>query len=973
MKTILHRSLLLSALSLLAGTIMLQASFSKSRVYFGRLKYAPVTRPVKEHLADFVSSNMLHANSSTTTVNWTGAVSADWSNAGNWSTNSVPDSADSVKIGFVSYTRQPVISSNVRVAYVLFGGSIPDTLTINAGDTLRVGGSIVQGHNFDSAIPKTLLRGNGSIYCDSLIVGNNVLPRIVVTKTAIMTSTIAALNISGNLVVRSCTIDLLSGGVANNNSLFSLEGGQLTLAGRIVLDNLVPPYVASLPQSKPLAKFQININSSQNATLVLSDSSSVVSTHSGCDTIDFYNHVAGTGKSVVQYAGGNQILYTNNTDGIDTLPYTYQNLLVTAAGNKTAGTLETGNSLNVGGDLSVTSGTLDLQTYAAACTVYGNYTNRAVTRVGSPGITFKGPNFFNSNQFNYDNALVTFSGGTQNLTDSTSAGTNLRMVVFADTGIKHIHRGTFAIIDSGRVSLSNNVTVTVDTTATFILRSDSLSTAAITAIPSGSVITGIVNAEWFVQGSWTNTSLRTYRLMSSAVNHTSKTDGTGDYNLNWLKGTTLYDGAILTGTSGSANGFDLNGGPTIYLYREDVNYNNGAFTSGNYRGMNKINNTDLNDIGTQKRFTTSALADTTVRLPIGNGAFFFFRGNRVNPNGTTSGTKTTQPYNYPESVTFTNKGTVNQGQVQVRIYFRNDNYLSYTDSAYVSNSQVRGFNMVGNPYPSAINWDNFSATDSTASIYGPGLSDTISFYNPVTKVFDTYVANPAHNRDSIYNGSGSATNIIASGKGFFVRVDPTSPNKLTASLRFREQAKFNPPTVSGSRSMARKTGALKTGTRANAVAKVQKVVATPKHRSIELRLLQEKIPLGEALISFSGSAKVIRNPVVPLMDLDGGAVPQTLLATFSATRTPVVSNRMALPAKVTSIPLYIGALQTGTYALSLYSAAYIPMRYAISLYDQLTKTTLDLRKHNRYNFKIDNTYKQKGNNRFTLTITPHDK
>ncbi|MGN6640949.1 MAG: hypothetical protein ACTHJ8_18710, partial [Mucilaginibacter sp.] len=881
-----------------------------------------------------VNSNSKSSDTTGSTFNWTGAANSDWSNSANWSNNAVPGSADSVRIGYVSFTHQPVISANTQVAYLQFGGSAPDTLTVNSADTLWVSGSIVQGHNADNAVPSTLLQGNGSIRCDSLIVGNNVLPKVVGGKSSLMISRVAFLNISGNLVIRSCTIDLLSGGIGHNNSLFSLEGGQLTVSGQIVLDNLLPAYLDSLANSKPLAKFRININSSQNATLVLTDSSSVVGTHAGCDSIDFYNYVFGTGKSIVEYAGVNQLLYTNNMAGIDTLPYTYQNLAVTAAGTKVAGAVMSRNHLNIGGDLSVTGGTLDLQTNAAACMVYGNYTNRSVTNVGSPGMVFKGPSFFNSNQFNHDNAWVTFSGGTQNLTDSTSSGTNLRFVAFADTGIKHIHRGTFAIIPSGKVSLSNSVNVTVDTTSTFILRSDSTGTAALTAIPSGSVINGIVNAEWFAQGSWTNLNARGYRIISSPVNHTGNTDGKGDYHVNWLKGTTPYNGSIITGPFSGLDsaGFDLNGNPTLYIYREDVNYSNGSFTSGNYRGMNKINNTDPNNIGTQKRFTITPVADTTIRLPIGNGVLFFFRGNRVSPNGTTSGTKTVSPFNYPESVTFTNKGTINQGKVQVKLYFRNDNYLSYTDSSYISNAQSRGLNQVGNPYPSAINWDNFSQTDSTASIYGPGLSDTIQVYDPIAKVFNIYIADSTHNRDSIYNGSGSATNIIASGEGFFVHVNPTLPNRLTASLRFREAAKFNPPSTMGAMMLsARQADGLQSKNITGVTGKSKALRKAASLRYVRISLRKAGQIQSAVTFDLTSAAGASVPPIVPPDPDSALTLTAMIYGQVSNKKAAVIPLR--LPARSAQVPVYTDAEQNGTYELGMDEVSNLSPGYSAKLKD----------------------------------------
>lgn len=913
-------------------------------------------------------------------VNWTGATSTAWSAAGNWSTGVVPDTSSAVQIGITPYTNQPVISANTSIASLTFGGPKAVSLTINTGDTLRISGSIIQGHTGDDQPPSTVLQGTGSIVCGSVIAGNNVLPKLVLVQTTQLISRIASLTVTGNIAVNSTTTDLLSGGFGYNNSLFTLERGTLTLGGKITLDNFYPAYLDSLPGKKPLSKFMIQTDSAVNATLILSDSSALSMAHTGYDSVDFYRP-GSTGRSVVRYSGNNQLFFTNNQAGLDTLPYTYQDASIATAGRKTAGVGSTSNHVTIGGDLRILTGDLDLQSFGAATTVYGNFVNHDTINVGTPGIVFKGASFINSKAFNYNDGMVTFSGATQNLTDSTTTGsTNLRRVTFSDTGTKHIQHGVFAIIPSGRVNLANNVTVQVDSAGTFILRSDSTSTAAITPIPSGSVITGIVNAEWFVQGSWVDLTRRAYRSLSSPVNHTGNTNGTGDYNIVWLNGTTNYDGAIITGPSGSTNGFyNPAGNPTVYLNREDVSSSGSSFTSGNYKGMNKINNTDLNDIGTQKRFTTTAVPDTTIRLHIGNAVLFFFRGNKVSPNGTTAGTKTTTPYNYPESVTFTNKGTVNQGQVQVRLYYRNNDYLSYTDSSYISNAGARGFNFVGNPYPSPINWDNFSSTDSTASIYGPGLSDTIQIIHPSqpqTPPYDYYVADPSHDRNQVYSGTGSATNVLAAGQGFFVKVSASSPNKLTASLRFREAAKFNPPDTSTMMSMmlarAVASPAATRTAKATGSHQAKKQTAKPVRTGISRSYIRLKLAQGkqeaELLISFS-SAKIIAAPAMQLADPDikdtGSAL--SLFSYSTANRLPV-ANSYKLPARSQTISLHANAAISGSYNLEMSELRNIPVIYRIILKDKLNGRSTDLRKQRKYSFQVDKTNKSSYGDRFELLI-----
>ena len=904
--------------------------------------------------------------------NWTGGESSEWTNPENWSSGTVPGSSDQALIGLVPFTNQPAVNSNIQVGNILFGGPVAVNLTVNSGNTLQVNGSMIQSHSSDNTIPATTLLGNGSIVCNAIAVGNNILSKVVGVKNTVFTSKVASLTVSDSLVVTSATIDLLSGGVANNNATFSLEGGTLTVAGHIKLDNFVPSYMDSIPPLKPLAKFVINISSSLNATLAISDSALFVVKHRMLDSIDFYHYTSGTGKSIVSYQGANQLVYTNNSISVDTTSYTYQDLSISGTGVKVAGNNSTGNVFSVGGDLSITGGTLDMNAFLAYATVYGNFSNTAGLHLGYPGINFKGATFYNSGMLRDTTANVSFSGSTQTLTDATTTGgTNFDRVSFANTGTKTIQSGTFAVIPKGKLSLSNNAILTVGSSGTLILRSDSTGTASVTPIPSGSTLTGIVNAEWFVQGSLTSTLMRTYRPVSPPVNHTGNTNGTGYYNFNWIKGTTNFNGAFILGPNGVTAGFDTVGNPSIFIYREDVDTSEAGFTTGNFRGVNRIDPTG-NDLGTQARFTVTPVADTTINLPIANGAWFFYRGNRVKSNGTTAGTKISPPYNYPESVIFTDKGTVNQGQVQVKVYFRSDNYLSYTKSPAITNGTSKGFNLVGNPYPSGLNWDNFSATDSTASIYGPGLQGKITFYDPVSKEFQTYTADPSHNRNQVYPGSGSAaSNVIASGEAFFVQVDSTSANRYTAQLRFREAAKFNPPDTSHSMMMLRaRTTLLKsTATPAKNLNSHRKVVTGPGELVIHLSPADKPNTSDHILIRFSNTAVYGYRRFEDVLKPETSPGQTVTLLSWSANHKALSVNTIPLPVHSASVGLQVAALQSGNYNLSVDKIQNVPTGYLLRIKDRLTGKLQDIRKQPNYTFKITKSNKTTYGDRFELVIT----
>jgi hypothetical protein len=223
---------------------------------------------------------------------------------------------------------------------------------------------------------------------------------------------------------------------------------------------------------------------------------------------------------------------------------------------------------------------------------------------------------------------------------------------------------------------------------------------------------------------------------------------------------------------------------------------------------------------------------------------------------------------------------------------------------------------------------------------------------------------------------GAATNIIASGEGFLVRIDPNSPNKLTASLRFRESAKFNPPDTSGGGLLMLKAArgadilsVVKPKPGANPRQNV--VLSVPTRQSLGLKLLKGRTEVGRAEITFSVNNQTDDGP--PLPPEPFGGLTQPALATYSATHNLVTANNLSLRPETTNIPLYVSVPHSGSYQLNLYALKGLSAGYHISLYDQLTKVTVDLRKNNKYQFNIAKVNKSGYGSRFTLIIKHNAK
>ena len=917
-------------------------------------------------------------------VNWTGAVSTDWANGSNWSSGVVPGPTDNVQIGSIKFTAQPAISGNVQIHNLTFGAAFQVVLTIPGGYTLIVSNKIVQDHAADNQLAVTLVTGAGALTCNSVMVGDLTSPRFVQTKTTTFAAKLANFNITGNIDLNSVTANLLTGGVANNNSLFSLQGGVLNLGGKINTNTSLPESCNSFGGNSPNDKFSIDINSDQDAVLKLTDSSAVNILNPDYATVDFFNHLSGNGRSKVEYTGANQIVYTNTIAGIDSSPYNYQDLTISGAGIKTAGSDSTGNQLNIAGNLVINSATLDLKAFAPQTLVNGDFRNLGTVNFGTATTTINGASFFNSGSFNAGSGVIQFSGVTQSLVDSTLNGTDFRRVGFNNSGVKNIQSGKFAVVPKGKVRLSNMAKLTVVPGAMLIVRADSTGAAAVAALPSGCSVTGQVSVEQFIQGSLylKNTVARGYLRFSSPVNFTGTTSGDRAYNITYLIGTNDYNG-IATGGPDDG-GFSIATNPTLYLYREDIGACGGSYTCGNYIGLTKINYPDQNIVGTRSRFSSSTIPDTTLTLPIGTGLMVYFLGNKVLSNGSTTGTKGAPPLNYPESVTLTNTGTINQNNVQFRDWFRSDYHLSYTNSPLINNTGYNANSLFGNPYPAPVNWDNFSSTDSTSSIYAPNMTRSFYIYNTITHQSNAYVADSTHDKTLIYNGTGQATNVLASSQGFIVKVDALSANPYAASLRFKEAAKFDPDAVSwpgmpvGNQSFAiaqKQVNRPVSASLNKSLSSNIKTHASPNKKApvadqfFRLKLIQDTVNYDDILIRFGEGATDRYDPREDAYDLGGSEEATTMLSSYSSDHIPLSINKIPPPALSKAILLFTDAKESGRYSLLAGALENMPANYRIMLKDKLAKKIVDLRVLSRYEFVIDKNKKASFGDRFELIIS----
>ena len=444
-----------------------------------------------------------------------------------------------------------------------------------------------------------------------------------------------------------------------------------------------------------------------------------------------------------------------------------------------------------------------------------------------------------------------------------------------------------------------------------ILKSTATETAEIPAIPSGYSISGTVSAERFYTGG---TNYRGYRFISSPVNA-----GSGVYSINYL-----LNSCYVTGTTGTAGGFDKQGNPTIYIFRENMAPAYTSFTNSCFRGINNITASPVYELDSETG---------TYSIPVGNGVLFFFRGNR---NAAPMATETTPTY-VPTSATTLASGLLNQGTITVRDWYTPASVnLGYTTTA--GNSTVRGWNLMGNPYPSAIDWDLFSSTTSTAAIYGPYLTGYIYMRDQVTKNYGAYLAGSGG------IGTDNATHIIPSGVGFFVHTINAS-----AQLIFTEAAKV-PTQVTGT--------ALFMG----------KPVASSVNQYLRFKLSKDSLNYDENIIRFNSQAHNAYDPNEDAIYFSGDGV--VGMSNFSSDSVGLAINQLPLPKQdPLTIRLRVYTTTSGSYQLQMEDIVAVPQLFDIWLMDAYKKDSVDMRINPNYTFSIDKSDTNSfGNNRFKLVI-----
>ena len=931
----------------------------------------------------FIFSIIINIKNATaaTTYTWTGGTSGNWTTASNWSPSTgYPGSSGSTDIAIINTSNATVTctaSLNISVLKsttygvsgitIKFSGS--PTFTISSGLSIAQPSSAATGITFTGAGTASIAGTSSFAYNSSMSITTGATVSFAASSVIDFTANQGSLNNSATLKLLSgCNFKLgygaslvNSGTVTATSATFTMSGSPTSISNTGTFNATSTAFTLtgsgiSIANSSSgvftTNKCTFTSNNSSNtftnsatyrdhgSTFNITGQSDVISNNGA--TANFH----GSGTTITFSTGNNNHSITNSgtftIDSLSTITLGTQNCVITNTGTFISGSSANPSTFNLSGqDSNITNSsggtfTDDGSTFNLTDGSSGNEINNSGT--------FSGSNSYIDLQGSYSNitnnsggAFTVNGGGTiyeeggSTANKVTNAGTfyagtsnsSCEIILDDNSSILNQSTGTFYLGSTSYIHYYNtsahNCNITNTSGGTFTLQSDSYGSAAIDAIPQGvsNTVTGTFNVQRYLQGG---SGYRSYRMLSSQV-YAATVSSVNVYAINYLKKSIFLTGTTTTG------GFDntVAANPSLYLYRENLTPAFTTYLNSNFIGINKINNAtsyaySMND----------ATYTSTYNIPAGSGYLCWFRGDR----STSFAYKTTAPFPTPESTTLTATGTINTGSISARNWFNPSvTTLSYTASTSVT---YRGFNLVGNPYPSTIDWETYQ-TSSGAGIYGNSISSTIYLLNPKTQNFDTY------QKGGTYTNHG--TRYIASGQAFFVKASCTC-----AQVIFYETAKA---------ATSQNTGLnLFMG---------QPADLTINNQYLRLQLAKDTVHTDDIVIRFNkGAVTQFDDSVDAIYKTGFGKVS---LASLSSDLVPLAISVQPLPKTSETIGLTIHTHADTIYSLNMKDLVGIPQLFDIWLMDAYKKDSLDMRHNTTYRFNVlkndTNTF---GSKRFTLVI-----
>ena len=787
--------------------------------------------------------------------------------------------------------RTASVSGNWSSTATWGGSSVPvagDAVTINSGVVVTV-----DVNSACTSINFTAPSANNGI----TISGTNSL---TVSGACTMNRPSSDFNTQFNINAGSCTLGSLAmgGSSSSRNTTLNITTGSCTISGNLTTatHGSTAGQIINLTSTGSVTFTGTLVTITLNAT-----TGTVTYNSAGSQNIvaTTYNNLTIGGSGTKSLAGTSTV--SNDLTINSGVTFSQGSRTLTLRGdliNNGTHTISSG-AITISGTLDqsikgfITTGTVSMTKTAGTATFTSNVSGGAFTLNGNGGTlnlgsglthTFTGTFTRTNGTLNGGSSTINIGGTTSGTGGSFTASTST--VNYSAAGSQTIFPFNYynlSISTSGTktinaaTTVSNELDVNAGTLATggFLTLTSTATNTARLGTATGT-ITGNVTVQRFIPGG---ADKRKWRFLSSPVNVSGS-----------IALSQIVDDILITAPAGSAAGFDVNtvnpaNTASLRTYDESVT---GASSNG-WVDPTNITNT----------------------VSTGKGMEVFVRGTR----------SLTDPYlnwTTPDDVTIDYVGTFNTGSISPTI--------TYTPSVGGATT-ADGFNLVGNPYASSIDFTNNGLTLTN-------VDDKFWSYNPNTGSYGIYDAGLADSTNSI-------TRYIASGQAFFIRANAASP-----IITFTE--------------------AIKVAATGNNYFKGNASQAT--HAILRMKISNDSLNADEALVVLDESASCNTGDVHDAGKLFNDALN---LYTVSDDHSNLTINALPCIKNVDTINVsvfsYNGAnIMTIPHHFEFSGMSTFPSTKYIYLKDEYTNTLTNLNSTSTYDFNITTDAASWGNTRFKL-------
>lgn len=712
----------------------------------------------------------------------------------------------------------------------------------------------------------------------------------------------ATVNLNGTITLQGSiqltTGTLNIGNAANQNLRFdggslSIAGGTLNVAG--VIDRVNTSSIINYTQSAgDVYTCKTGCGTSSNYPLTADVDGSVFNVSNG--TIQICNGVSNRGFYLngitgASFSGGTLVVGNSFSSGTQTIQIntssTIPNLQVNNA-NVTA-QLNT-NSLTVSNNVTISAGTFNANNLNV--TVGGDWLN-------------------NSNAFVPGTGTVTFSkAGSQNIsrTTGTESFYNLN---FNTSGTKTLG----SAITANNLSVANGVTLDVSASNYNISLTGNWTNSGSFIYRNGTVTFNGTSAQNIIGATdWYNITINNsagvnissgsqnlYNKLTptlgtfstGANNFTLKASSTNTARIGAFGASSSFSGNAIVesfaagGTTGWASLGTTNTGGTLAKWLDDfpmAGFTGATGAAGGFVSVYTYNES-IND---SSDYRWVAATNITNALTPGKGYLVYLGDGATSTN----------------DITIETDGAITQGNFNFGVTYLNSSLGSAED----------GWNLIANPYPSAIDWDAAGWTKTN-------VSGTIYVYNADIGNYATYSTGGA--------STNGGSRYIAAGQGFFVKASAASP-----SLILTESCKTdnNPNLLRLGSNHKAQPGFIRVKAQGYANFKDETVI----------RFLEN------ATSGFDGELDAYK-----LNSMDYGAIN---ISTINQQKELSI-NSFNTSAFEINIPLLVTTTVSTQTSLTLDGLNYFPIGTCLTLEDIYTNQIIDLNYNNTYTFNLSDTTK----------------